>query len=337
MLSPCIRILALLAVATTAWPAAPLSVAPDPALPHYVPERPVAGTLDGVTGMDSVERMMAAWGAAFKKQHPQADITITQKNVGPEERIALGPNTDEVFRPDSTAYENAYGCEPFRVRICLAAFILPSHVSAIGVYTHKDNPLTRISLAELDALFSDERRRGYPAAITTWGQLGLTGEWADQPVRLYGFYWREDVTRYFRELVMLDAPFKAAYRVPGDDLKRRIPAVARDIVAAMTEDRYAIAFGNFSYFQSDQVKPLALSDRNGVLGQPVVGDMVSGRYPLQRYLYFYANRPAGGPLDPLVREFISFVLSREGQALVALDHYLPLSAAVAATERAKLD
>jgi phosphate transport system substrate-binding protein len=215
--------------------------------------------------------------------------------------------------------------------------VLPSHVSAIGVYTHKDNPLARISLAELDALYSDERRRGYPAAVKTWGQLGLTGEWAGQPVHLYGFYWREDVTKYFRELVMLDAPFKDTYQVPGSDLKRRIPAVARDIVAAMAEDRYAIAFGNFSYFQSDQVKPLALSDRNGVLGQPVAGDMASGRYPLQRYLYFYVNRPAGGPLDPLAREFISFVLSREAQELVAQDHYLPLPAAIAAAERAKLE
>jgi phosphate transport system substrate-binding protein len=331
---PC---LAAALAATAGWSAQPLSVPPEHALPHYVPEVAVSGPLPGVTGMDSVQGMMGAWSEAFRKYHPGAEITITMKAVGPEERIALGPNTDEVFHPDNAAYENAYGCEPFRVRICLAAFVLPSHVSAIGVYTHRDNPLTRISLAELDALFSDERRRGYPAAITTWGQLGLTGEWADQPVHLYGFYWREDVTKYFRELVMLDAPFKDTYRVPGSDLKRRIPAVARDIVAAMSADRYAIAFGNFSYFQSDQIKPLALSGRDGVLGQPVTADMASGRYPLQRYLYFYVNRPAGGPLDPLAREFISFVLSREGQELVAKDHYLPLPAAIAAAERAKLE
>ncbi len=313
------------------------SVLVDPALPGYAPQRPVAGSLAGISGMDTVEAMMGAWGEAFRKIHPGANITIGQKNVGPEERIALGPNTDEVFHSDNAVFEDTYGYEPFRVKICLAAFVLKSHVSAIGVFTHKDNPLARLSLAELDALYSAERRRGYPADLTTWGQLGLTGEWADKPVHPYGFYWRDDVTKYFRELVMLDAPFKDAYRVPGDDMKRRTPKVSQDILTALTEDRYGIAFGNFSYFQSDQVKPLALSDRNGVLGQPVLGDMASGRYPLQRFVYFYLNRPPGQPLDPLVKEFILFVLSREGQKLVAKDHYLPLPAAIASVERGKLE
>jgi phosphate transport system substrate-binding protein len=313
------------------------TVPPDRALPHYAPEVAVAGSLAGVTGMDSVEAMMGAWGEAFRKFHPGAAITITQKNVGPEERIALGPRTEEVFHPDNAAFEGTYGYDPFRVKICLAAFVLKSHVSAIGVFVHRDNPLARLSLAELDAVFSAERRRGYPADITTWGQLDLTGEWADKPIRLLGFYWRDDVTKYFRELALLDAPFKDTYRVPGSDMKRRIPAVAHDILAAMAEDRYAISFGNFSYFQDEHVKPLALVDRDGVLAQPVVGDMASGRYPLQRFVYVYVNRPPGQLLDPLVKEFISFVLSREGQELVATDHYLPLPAAIAAAERAKLE
>ena len=309
----------------------------DRALPSYSPHAAVVGSLGGVTGMDSVEGMMGAWSEAFRKFHPGANITVRQENVGPEERIALGPKTAEVFHPSNAEFEDTYGYDPFRIRICLAAFVLKSHVSAIGVFTHKDNPLTRLSLAELDAIFSAERRRGYPADIVTWGQLGLAGDWADKPIHPYGFYWRDDVTKYFRELVMFDAPFKDIYRVPGTDMKRRIPAVAHDIVATMTDDRYAISFGNFSYFQSDQVKPVALSGRDGVVSQPVSGEMSSGRYPLQRFVYFYVNRPPGEFLDPLVKEFISFVLSREGQDLVGTDHYLPLPAAIAAAERAKLE
>ena len=311
--------------------------AADPALPPYRAATAVSGTLAGVTGMDTVEAMMGAWNEAFKRFHPGAAITITQKSVGPEERIALGPNTDEVFSPDNLAYENAYGCEPFRVRVCLATFALKSHLTAIGVFVNKDNPIAKLSLAELDAIYSAERRRGYPAAIVTWGQLGLTGEWADRPVHPYGFYWRQDVTRVFRELAMFDAPFTDRYRVPGTGRMRRTPPLAADLVKTLAEDRGGIVFGNFNFFQDDRLKPLALADRAGVVGLPVADDMANARYPLQRFLYLYVHRAPGQPLDPLAKEFLTFVLSRDGQELVGQDHYLPLPAVLAASERAKLE
>jgi len=285
--------------------------------------------------MDTVEAMMAAWNEAFKKYHPGGEITITMKDEGPEDRIGLGPRTAEIFHPDDLVYENTYGYEPFRIKICLAAFVLKSHVSAIGVYVNKDNPITQLSLAELDALYSDERRRGYPANITTWGQLGLRGDWADKPVHIYGFYWRDDVTANFRKLVMYDAPFKDCYQVPGEDMTRNTPKVAKALMEALTADPCGICYGNASY-KTDQTKAVALSDR-GVLAQFSLGDISTGRYPLQRYLYMYVNRRPGQPLEPLVKEFLTFVLSREGQDLVEKDHYFPLPALTAAAERVKLE
>ncbi len=333
--------MAVLLIAALGWAATNTWAEPivpvDPALPDYHPGPEVFGRIMGVSGMDTVEAMMHAWNDAFKKYHPRAEIGIEMKNpLGPEERIALGPDTAEVFHPDNQAYEDKYGYEPFRIKVCLAAYVLKSHVSAIGVYVNRANPLNRLSLAKLDAMFSDERRRGYPADITTWGQLGLTGEWADQPVHLYGYYWRDDVTAYFRKLVMFDAPFKGSYRIPGGDMTRRTPAVARDLLAALAGDPYGIGFSNASYM-GDQVKALALSDRNGVIGQFTLTDVASGRYPLQRFIYVYVNRPPGQPLDPLAKEFLMFVLSKQGQQWVEKDHYLPLPAEMAAAERAKLE
>jgi phosphate transport system substrate-binding protein len=309
---------------------------PDPALPPYQPAAQVSGSAVGTTGMDSVEAMFGAWNEAFKKYHPGADFTIRQIDTAPEERIGLGPNTDEVFHPDNQAYEDKYGYEPFRVKICMGAFVLKSHVSAIGVFVNKANPISHLALAKLDAVYSAERRRGYPADITTWGQLGLGGEWADKPIHIYGFYWRDDVVTWFRKLVMLDAPFKDAYRVPGEDMTRNTPKVAKDLMAAIAADPGAIGYANFSY-QTDGVKAIGLSDANDVLGQPTMGDIAAGRYPLERFLYIYVNRRPGKPLDPLFKEFLTFVLSREGQASVAKDHYLPLTAEIAAAERAKLE
>jgi phosphate transport system substrate-binding protein len=316
--------------------AAARQVPVDPALPDYVPHQRVSGTVVGYSGMDTVEHMMAAWNTAFRKFHPDAHFSVVQKDgLAPEDRIALGPHTMEVFNTTNLAYENAYGYEPFRIRICAAAYILKSHVSAIGVYVNRTNPLTSISLRKLDALFSAERRRGYPADITTWGQLGLTGPWADESIHLYGFYWRDDVTDYFRKLVMLDAPFKSGYEIPGGDMSRNTPQVAAAIMAALARDPYGISFGNASYM-TDQVKPLALSV-NGVESPFSLSEIASGRYPLQRYLYIYVNRKPGHPLDPLLEEFLRFVLSRQGQSLVSTDQYLPLPASVDAVELQKLN
>jgi len=315
----------------------PPPVPVDPALPAYTPGTQVAGTLTGVCGMDTLSAIVAGWNDAFRKWHPGANIRLETKDpLGPEERIGLGPNTAELFHPTYQEYEDAYGYEPFRIKFAMGAYVLKSHVSAIGVYVNRANPLSELSLAQLDAIYSEERRRGYPEPIKTWGQLGLTGEWADRPIHVYGFYWRDDVTAYFRKLVMHDAPFIAGYEIPGGGMNRNTPTVAKGIMAAMAADPYGISFGNASY-KTDAVKALALSDERGVTGQFTLNDLASGRYPLQRYLYLYVNRKPGQPLDPLVKEFLTFVLSRDGQQMIDRDHYMPLPSTIAAAERVKLN
>jgi phosphate transport system substrate-binding protein len=315
--------------------ASALAVPADPSLPHYVPETKVSGHLNGVSGMDSVEAMMAAWAADFKKIHPEANITMEPKEVGPEERIVLGDKAAEAFANDTLPFENTYGYEPFRVKIAMAAFVMKSHVSAIGVYVNKNNPLTQISLAQLDAIFSADRRRGYAKPITTWGQLGLGGEWADKPIHPIGFYGRDDVTMYFRKLVLFDANFNDRYRIPGETMNRKTPLVGKAIMAQLESDPSAISFGNASY--KTDVKALAIVDDLGVISQFSQTDIASGRYPLERYLYFVLNRKPGTPLDPLIKEFLSFVLSKEGQDSVEKDHYLPLTPELASEERSKLN
>jgi phosphate transport system substrate-binding protein len=312
------------------------AVSADAALPDYVPHRQVAGVVQGYTGMDTVERMFSAWSKAFRRFEPGARLSVVQaQGLSPEERIALGPGTRLVFGPTALPYENAYGYAPFRVKICAAAFILKSHVSAIGVYVNKHTPLNSISLRKLDAVFSAERRRGYPADISTWGQLGLTGKWSDEPIHLYGFYWHDDVTTYFRRLVMFGAPFKSSYRVPGRPLTRATPQVAAAIMRALARDPYGISFGNGSYM-THQVKALGLI-AHGVESQFTLNDVASGRYPLERYLYIYVNRRPDKPLEPIIKEFLRFVLSRQGQELVSRNQYLPLTPAIDARQLQKLD
>lgn len=306
----------------------PVEVSASRRLPAYRPASVVGGHFDGATGMDSVEGMMAAWLKGFRRFHPDFDIALSMHDLAPEERIAIGPNTQEVFHSDDTVYTKKYGYRPFRIAVCQGAFVLKSHVSAIGVFVSKDNPASRISLAQLGRIYTGKR-------ITRWGQLGLKGAWRARPVHPYGFYNRDDVTWYFRQLTAAGAPFNAEYRVPGEDLARRTPKVAQALMETLAVDPGAIGFANFSY-QSDKVKALALIDRRGVVHQPVLREMVTGSYPLQRQLYVYVHRIPGRPLDPALKEFLTFILSRDGQDMVKADHYLPLTPEMAAAERAKL-
>ncbi len=306
----------------------------DAALPAYQPAAQVSGDLAAV-GPDTMEVLMNRWIAAFSRYEPAAHLTEKVIETGPEDRTALGPDTAEIFHTDDTPYREKYHREPFRVQVSMASFNAREHIQALGVYVNAANPLGRISLAELDAIYSTTRRRGYPAAITTWGQLGLGGDWADRPIHVYSRkIGGDEVTEFFRDVVMFDGTYRTPHPLPpakpGEFISARV-------VAAVADDPGGIGFSAFHY-QAAGTKALALSDGAGVIAQPVERDVASGRYPLDRPLYLYVNRESGQPLPALVKEFLTFVLSREGQEIVAGEGgYLPLPPVAAAAQRERLE
>lgn len=256
-------------------------------------------------------------------------MTPTFAALIPEDRAALGNDTAEVFSLTPAPYEAKYGHEPFRVQVSMGTFDTTRHIQALGVYVHPENPLRRITLQQLDAIYSAERRRGAAADIVTWSQLGLTGAWADRPIHFYGRKKDNEVPFHFRDVVQLGAPFKAGYAEPGAGL-------SADVIAAVAGDRFGIGFCGFAY-QNANIKRLALAANDGVVIEPTPAAVASGRYPLARPLWLYVNRVPGRPLDPVIKAFLTFVLSKEGQAVVVADNYFPLPPMIAATERLKLE
>lgn len=273
--------------------------------------------------------LVQTWSDAFQKLQPQVKIAPTFAALIPEDRAALGDDTAEVFNLTTAPYLAKYGREPFRVQVSMGTFDTARHIQALGVYVHPENPLRRLTLQQLDAIYSAERRRGATADIVTWSQLGLTGVWADQPIHFYGRKKDNEVPFHFRDVVQLGAPFKAGYAEPGAGL-------SADVIAAVAGDRFGIGFCGFAY-QNASIKRLALAGIDGVVIEPTPAAVASGRYPLARPLWLYVNRVPGQPLDPVIKAFLTFVLSKEGQALVAADNYFPLPPMIAATERLKLE
>jgi len=183
-------------------------------------------------------------------------------------------------------------------------------------------------MEEVDAVFSKTRKRGYPSDIATWGDLGMTGDWKNQPIRAYGRNSASGTYGFFKDHTLDKGDFK-------DSVKEQ-PGSA-SVVQGVTEDKYAIGYSGIGY-QTSGVKALSLSEKKG--GECFDGsydNVVKEKYLLSRYLYLYIAKTPNKPLDPLVKEFLKFVLSYEGQQIVVKDGYLPLPYDVVMEELKKLD
>jgi phosphate transport system substrate-binding protein len=308
---------------------APLSVQAgtievDPQLPVYEKVDGISGTLNSV-GSDTMNNLLKFWGEAFRKHYPGASVQIEGKgsSTAPPALIAgtaqLGPMSRDMKSTEIDEFEKKFGFKPTQIRTSL---------DALAVFVNKDNPLEGLSLAKVDAIFSKNRKMGYETDITTWGQAGLTGVWADKPLSLYGRNSASGTYGFFKSKALGKGDYK-------DHVKEQ-PGSA-SVVQGITEDRFAIGYSGIGYTTSG-VRAIALSkDADGEMFAPTFDNVVNKTYPLARYLYMYVVKEPGKDLDPLVREFMKFVLSKEGQEIVVKDGYLPIPAKVAKTEIVKLD
>jgi phosphate transport system substrate-binding protein len=214
------------------------------------------------------------------------------------------------------AFEKKYGYKPTEIR---------TSYDALAVYVNKDNPVEKMTLAQVDGVFSKTRRKGGKPA-SSWGQVGLSGDWSGRPISLYGRNSASGTYGFFKEHALGNGDYK-------DQVKEQ-PGSA-SVVQGVTEDRFGIGYSGIGY-KTSGVKAVALSKDGTSFSSGSYDDVKSGKYPLSRYLYVYINKAPGKPLDPVVREFVKMVLSKDGQEVVLKDGYLPLSAEIVQQELAKL-
>jgi phosphate transport system substrate-binding protein len=288
----------------------------DPKLPAYAVVQGVSGTLKSI-GSDTMNNEMALWAEGFKKHYPNVQIEIEGKgsSTAPPALVSgtahFGPMSRPMKEKEIDDFEKVFGYEPIA---------LPTSIDMLAVYVHKDNPLRGLTLQQVDAIFSKTRKGGHDEELRTWGHLGLTGEWADKPISLYGRNSASGTYGFFKE----HALFKGDYR---DDVKEQ-PG-SSSVVQAVATDRYALGYSGIGYKTADvRAVPLAAG-----AGQPFVeavpANAYTGEYPLSRFLYLYVNIKPNSELDPLRREFVRYVFSREGQSDVIKDGYYPVTADIA--------
>ncbi len=295
----------------------------DPKLPSYQRVSGISGSLSSV-GSDTMNNMFTLWAEAFRKMYPNVKVQIEGKgsSTAPPALIAgtsqFGPMSRPMRATEIDQFEAKYGYKPTELK---------SSYDALAVYVNKDNPIEKMTLAQVEAVFSKSRKRGHKEDVKTWGQLGLTGDWANRPISLYGRNSASGTYGFFKEHTLKNGDYKNTVKEqPG----------SASVVQGVTEDRFGIGYSGIGY-KTSGVKAVPLAETsNGPFSDGAYAEVQSGKYPLWRFLYIYVNKAPGKPLDPLVAEFVKLIYSKEGQAVVVKDGYMPLSAAQAQAELAKI-
>lgn len=294
----------------------------DDAIPAYEKAEDLSGNLNSI-GSDTLNNLMALWAEAFRATYPSVNIQIEGKgsSTAPpaliEGAAQLGPMSRPMKASELDAFEARHGYAPTEIRVA---------VDALAVFVHKDNPLTGLTLQQLDRIFSSTRKRGGPA-IPTWTEVGMDGIWAHRPISLYGRNSASGTYGFFKGIALAKGDFLPTVKEqPGSS----------SVVLGIAGDLYSIGYSGAGY-ASAGVRSIALGERAGEFFEPTPANALNGNYPLARFLLLYINKDPRKPLAPLVHEFIEFILSKAGQEIVVKDGYYPLPAEVTAEELKKLN
>ncbi|MCG8617135.1 MAG: phosphate ABC transporter substrate-binding protein [Desulfobacterales bacterium] len=269
-----------------------------------------------------MNNLMTLWAEGFHKMYPNVMVEIEGKgsSTAPKALIAgtatFGPMSRAMKSSEQDDFEDAFGYKATNVR---------TSIDMLAVFVHKDNPIAErgLTLQQLDCIFSKTRKSG-GEDIVTWGDLGLTGDWVDKPISLYGRNSASGTYGYYKKVALLGGDYK-------DSVKEQPGSSA--VVQGIATDKYAIGYSGIGYKTADvRVLPLAKSADSPYFA-PTADN--AAEYPLARFLYLYVNYKPGSSLDPLRAEFLKYIFSKSGQSDVIKDGYIPVTATIAAEELGK--
>ena len=348
-------------------------------LPSYVPEVQIHGSIKCFGS--ELKGQMAVWEQGFLKYQP--DVVFSNDFVTSSEgamaglyiaKADLAPAGDDAKISDQMPFYNTFRYLPMEISVATGGYELRGTLWAIQIVVNKDNPLTKLTMTQLADIFGAERTGGWEGIlytakyargpeenIRTWGQLGLTGDWANKPIHTYGyaapgfevaferrlFHWSDKWNPNYKEFVEEKevvgmAPYAAGDKgtVSARELADGKAVASERMYEELSKDPYGIAWGPILHSKNyPQVKQIDLAETDAGPYVPLTEANVQNRtYPFIRNAYIYVNRRPGTPLDPKVKEFLRYILSRQGQQdLIKQGMYYPLTPEVAAEQLKKLE
>ena len=323
------------------------------ALTDYQPQRQVSGVIRNF-GSD-FGGLLKTWETSFQKYQPgvrfQDNLPTSDAAIGAlvSGTADLAPSGREATINEYLSFYETFNYYPLEVTVASGSFDVRGMSFGLTVFVQRDNPITKLTIKQLDGIFGAERTGGWkgltwsPEAarganenIRTWRQLGLTGEWADKPIDTYGY--APSGMRAFFELHVFQGGNKwnPNYREYVETGGREVAAgdlgpslSVQHMLGELATNRYGIAYTGMQYGRKvPQIKPVSLALRDGgPYVEPTKENFQNRSYPLARSIFMFVNHAPGKPLDPKLEEFLHYILSRNGQEDVARSgSYLPLTA-----------
>jgi phosphate transport system substrate-binding protein len=289
--------------------------------------------------------LIRRWAKEFNSYYP--DITIENRMYGTASAVgALYTGVGDIallgeeISPEATAaFQREKGYSPTNIMVATGSLDVNFFDYAHMIFVHKDNPITGLSVDQLERVFGAEHKRAN-TNIRRWGQLGLTGDWADRPIQPYGWKIDVDFALFFRERILLDShrwnnTIEEFVHLKPDDGSQYDHG--QRILDALAHNPNGIAISNIRY-QIPEVKPLPLSwHSNTPFIEASEKTLINQSYPLVRVIPAIIDRPPDQDISPPVREFLRYILSQQGQlALVEETGYLPLNQTIVTQQMEKL-
>lgn len=314
----------------------------DPAIEPYTNRNGLSGRLS-IAGSDTMSPLISKLAAQFNHLHPAVDIAVEGigsnsairefqlgissqrrgdklrgKGTEGSNRVELLASSRELTEDELKGIESHHGSRPVGIPIAM---------DAVAIYVNKDNPIQHLTLDQLDAIFGKERKRGH-ASIANWSQAGIMeGTLAQQPCHLYGRDRDSGTRAFFKHIALRDGELK-------DEVVEQ-PGSASEIIA-IAQDPLGIGYAGVG-FQISSVRTVPISpapEQPALL--PTQDNVLSGAYPLSRPLYLYVKFNPKAKLNPMVKEFLLFINSRQGQETVARANFYPLTGVQVAKNREAL-
>jgi phosphate transport system substrate-binding protein len=315
-------------------PPLPYSATVDSSIPAYKPVKGLSGSLKGVES-NTVTAVTDAWIAGFTKLYPEVKISVDIGGSGQGGPRLTAGSADfgfiarEMMGREETPFVDKFGYKPLAIAVSGGSVAVKAFTDCVVFIVNKDNPLEEITFPQLDAIYSATHNRGIKNPITTWGQLGLTGEWADKPIHAWGV----EIPNGYDTFVNMHVLASGQWREGIQSQHTVIPL--SDKVAA---DKYAMSYTGLAWDTNPDTKVLKLAVHPGdPFLAPTFENVASQKYPLSRVIYIFINREPGKPINPVLREFIRYALSQQGQQTIVQDRiFTPLPAALDARETEKL-
>ena len=301
----------------------------DAGLPNFEPkqDKSLTGHLQGAAS-DVLANISQRWIAAFKEYYPNVTVEVPPPysgKVGAKElvggKVDFALVSRELVPSDVTSFQAKFGYLPTSVPVMGGTYRAFGFLDAIVFFVNKDNPIDHLTFKQLDGIFSKTDHRG-SEPIRTWGQLGVKGEWADKQIHLYAVKPWNGFEEFVRENVLSVPGKRGEWREDANFYETVFP-----IAPHVTEDKYGIGYAGIAY-TTDDVKLIGVSaDDSGKPIRPTYDEVAKAEWPLSRLVYCNINKSPTKPLDPVLSEWVRFILSKQGQEVVLQQAiYIPLRA-----------